>query len=49
MMKRELKINPISECRWDERRKTKPEESTHLSDTVVSLKENVYSSKTVQD
>jgi hypothetical protein len=32
-IKRELKIKPISECRCDERLKTKPEESTFLSDT----------------
>ncbi len=29
-IKRELKINPISECRCDERLKTKVEESTRL-------------------
>jgi hypothetical protein len=33
MIKRELKIRPISECRCDERLKTKAEESTLLSDT----------------
>jgi hypothetical protein len=32
-IKRELKIKPISECRCDERLKTKTEESTLLSDT----------------
>ena len=32
---RELQIKPISECRCDERLKTKDEESTHLSDTVL--------------
>ena len=32
-IKLELKIKPISECRCDERLKTKPEESTRLSDT----------------
>ena len=30
---REVKIKPISECRCDERLKTKPEESTRLTDT----------------
>jgi hypothetical protein len=29
-MKRELKTRPIYECRWDERLKTKTEESTLL-------------------
>ena len=32
-IKRELKTRPISECRCDERLRTKAEESTHLSDT----------------
>jgi hypothetical protein len=32
-IKREVKIKPISECRCDERLKTKPEVSTCLSDT----------------
>jgi hypothetical protein len=32
-IKREFKIKPIPECRWDERLKTKTEESTRLSDT----------------
>ncbi len=32
-IKRELKIKPISECRFDERLKTNTEESTLLSDT----------------
>ncbi len=32
-IKRELKIKPISECRYNERLKTKDEESTRLSDT----------------
>ena len=32
-IKRELKIKPISECRCDERLKTKDEESTSLSET----------------
>ncbi len=31
-IKRELKIKPISECRCDERLKTKAEESTRLAD-----------------
>ncbi len=31
--KREVKIKPISECRCDERLKTKNEESTSLSET----------------
>ena len=30
---RELRIQPIPECRCDERPKTKDEESIHLSDT----------------
>jgi hypothetical protein len=30
---RELQIKPISECRCDERLKTKDDESTRLSDT----------------
>jgi hypothetical protein len=33
--KRELKTNPIYECRCDERLKTKSEKSTRLSYTVV--------------
>jgi hypothetical protein len=32
---RELQIKPISECRCDERLKTKDEESTLLLDTVL--------------
>jgi hypothetical protein len=32
-MKQVLKIKPISECRCDERLKTKDEESTRISDT----------------
>jgi hypothetical protein len=32
-IKRELKFKPISECRYDERLKTKSEESTHLTYT----------------
>jgi hypothetical protein len=32
-MKLEVKIKPISECRCDERLKTKPEESARLTDT----------------
>jgi hypothetical protein len=32
-IKRELKMKPISKCRWDGRLKTKTEESTRLSDT----------------
>ena len=32
-IKRDLKIKPISECRCDERLKTKVEESIRLSDT----------------
>ena len=32
-IKEEIKIKPISECRCDERLKTKAEESTRLSDT----------------
>jgi hypothetical protein len=32
-IKREFKKKPITECRWDERLKTKTEESTRLSDT----------------
>ena len=32
-MKRELKTRPIYECRYDERLKTKVEESTHLGST----------------
>jgi hypothetical protein len=32
-IKRDPKINPNSECRCDERLKTKVEESTRLSDT----------------
>jgi hypothetical protein len=32
-MKREWKIKPNSECRFNERPKTKVEESTSLSDT----------------
>ncbi len=32
-IKREVKIKPISECRCDERLKTKSEEFTPLSDT----------------
>ena len=32
-IKRDLKTRPISECRCDERLKTKTEESTCLSDT----------------
>ncbi len=31
--KRELKTRPIYECRCDERLKTKPEKSTHLTYT----------------
>jgi hypothetical protein len=31
--KRELKTRPVYECRYDERLKTKVEESTHLSYT----------------
>ncbi len=34
-IKRELKIKHISECRYDERLKTKVEESTCLSDTEL--------------
>jgi hypothetical protein len=30
---RELKQNPLSECRWDERLKSKPEESMCLTYT----------------
>ena len=37
-IKRELKIKPISECRCDERLKTKAEESTCLSDTGFIIK-----------
>jgi hypothetical protein len=33
-IKGDLKIKPISECRSDERLKTKSEESTRLSDTT---------------
>ena len=34
MIKQELtEIKPIYECRWDERLKTKPEESTRLTYT----------------
>ena len=32
---REIKKRPINECRCDERLKTKPEESTHLTYTGV--------------
>ncbi len=32
-IKLELQIKPISECRYDERLKTKSEESTHLTYT----------------
>ena len=32
-IKEDLKIKPISECRCDERLKTKTEESTHLTYT----------------
>jgi hypothetical protein len=32
-IKQELKFKPISECRYDERLKTKSEESTHLTYT----------------
>ena len=32
-IKRELKIRPIHECRYDERLKTKSKESTHLTYT----------------
>jgi hypothetical protein len=35
LIKRELKIKPTSECRCDERLKTKTEDSTCLSDNVL--------------
>ena len=34
-MKRKLKTRPLYECRWDERLKTKVEESTSLTYTVL--------------
>ena len=34
-MKRKLKTRPLYECRWDERLKTKAEESTSLTYTVL--------------
>ena len=34
-MKRELKTRPIYDCRYDERLKTKSEESTRLTYTVL--------------
>ena len=34
-IKRDLKIKPISECRCDERLKTKAEEFTRLSQTPI--------------
>ena len=34
-IKRELKTRPIYECRYDERLKTKDEESTHLGYTEL--------------
>jgi len=37
-MKREVKIFPISECRCDERLKTKAEESTRLAHTGFIIK-----------
>jgi hypothetical protein len=34
-IKREIQTRPINECRYDERLKTKDEESTHLTYTGV--------------
>jgi hypothetical protein len=36
-IKRELKTRPINECRCDERLKTKDEESTRLTYTILFI------------